>query len=120
MMATWNTEQGSGHKGASRVIRGGSWNNSARNLRAAYRNANHPGNRNDNLGFRLARAQTWVGWPVSDPIWILPVLCISGYMAKTKGGKCGIGGGVLVGGADARRALTVASCRDLGPGGPRA
>ena len=48
---------GPGHKGVSRVIRGGSWNNSARNLRAAYRNANQPGNRLGYLGFRLARGQ---------------------------------------------------------------
>jgi hypothetical protein len=34
------------------VIRGGSWNNNARNVRAANRNANQPDNRNNNLGFR--------------------------------------------------------------------
>jgi len=45
--------------GSNRVHRGGSWNNhDAQNLRAANRNANPPGDRNDNLGFRLARAQT--------------------------------------------------------------
>lgn len=43
--------------GASRVLRGGSWTNSARYLRAAYRDAYHPGFRFDNLGFRLARGQ---------------------------------------------------------------
>jgi hypothetical protein len=37
---------------AGRVIRGGAWNSNARNVRAAYRNGNDPGNRNDNLGFR--------------------------------------------------------------------
>ena len=42
----------SGKNSANRVIRGGSWNNSAQNARAAYRNANHPSNRNNNLGFR--------------------------------------------------------------------
>jgi hypothetical protein len=36
------------------VIRGGSWNNDAENCRSAYRNWNEPGNRNNNLGFRLA------------------------------------------------------------------
>ena len=34
--------------------RGGNWNNSATNVRVANRNANNPGNRNNNLGFRLA------------------------------------------------------------------
>jgi Sulfatase-modifying factor enzyme 1 len=47
MVFWWRVEAGT-----DRVIRGGSWNNDARNVRAAYRNANHPGNRNDNLGFR--------------------------------------------------------------------
>ena len=35
--------------------RGGSWNNDdASNYRGANRNRNDPGNRNDNMGFRLA------------------------------------------------------------------
>ena len=38
-----------------RVVRGGSWNNTAANARGAYRNNNEPGNRNNNLGFRLVR-----------------------------------------------------------------
>ncbi|MFH1885416.1 MAG: hypothetical protein ABIM40_01850 [Pseudomonadota bacterium] len=36
------------------MIRGGSWNNNARNCRSANRNRNDPGNRNNNLGFRLS------------------------------------------------------------------
>ncbi|QLQ07458.1 MAG: SUMF1/EgtB/PvdO family nonheme iron enzyme [Anaerolineae bacterium] len=36
-----------------RVLRGGSWNNSADNVRCAYRNHNDPRNWNNNLGFRL-------------------------------------------------------------------
>ena len=43
--------------GENRVLRGGSWINEARNLRSAYRNHNDPGNRNDNIGFRLALAR---------------------------------------------------------------
>jgi hypothetical protein len=39
--------------GSNRVNRGGSWNNNAVNCRSANRNRNSPGNRNDNLGFRL-------------------------------------------------------------------
>jgi hypothetical protein len=38
------------------VIRGGSWNNNARNCTAANQNGNTPENRNNNLGFRVARA----------------------------------------------------------------
>jgi hypothetical protein len=34
------------------VLRGGGFNNNARNCRAAYRNNNHPENDNDNVGFR--------------------------------------------------------------------
>ncbi len=38
-----------------RVLRGGSWNNNQRDLRSAFRNVYRPGDRNDDLGFRLAR-----------------------------------------------------------------
>ena len=40
-------------RNAHRVIRGGSWDNSARNCRAAYRNRRRPDNRNGNRGFRV-------------------------------------------------------------------
>lgn len=42
--------------GSNRVNRGGSWNNSAANCRTANRNNWNPGNRNNNVGFRLARS----------------------------------------------------------------
>jgi len=36
------------------VVRGGSWNNdNPENLRVAHRNNNNPGNRNNNVGFRV-------------------------------------------------------------------
>jgi len=41
-------------KGSNRVIRGGSWNNDPQNCRSANRNNNAPGNRNNNIGLRLA------------------------------------------------------------------
>jgi len=41
-------------KGTNRVVRGGSWNNNAENCRVSNRNNNHPDNRNNNIGFRLA------------------------------------------------------------------
>ena len=59
------------HKGTNRVIRGGSWNYKARNCRAAYRNGNDPSNRNDNLGFRLARAQAVHRRDAPDPVCFL-------------------------------------------------
>jgi len=37
-----------------RVLRNGNRFNEARNCRSAYRNWNHPANRNDNIGFRPA------------------------------------------------------------------
>ncbi len=43
--------------GAKRVIRGGSWGNLARNVRAASRDQDPPGLRGDGLGFRCARDQ---------------------------------------------------------------
>jgi len=40
------------------VVRGGSWNNNQNNARAAYRNHNHPNNRNNNIGCRVVRRPT--------------------------------------------------------------
>ncbi|MBI2376737.1 MAG: hypothetical protein HYV07_22255 [Deltaproteobacteria bacterium] len=37
------------------MIRGGNWNNDARDLRVGNRNRNEPGNQNENLGFRCVR-----------------------------------------------------------------
>ncbi|MBN1610412.1 MAG: SUMF1/EgtB/PvdO family nonheme iron enzyme [Polyangiaceae bacterium] len=42
----------------NRVIRGGSWNNNADNLRATNRNNNTPTNRNNNIGLRCAKTVT--------------------------------------------------------------
>jgi formylglycine-generating enzyme required for sulfatase activity len=44
-----------GSLGATRVLRGGSWNNNTQNLRAANRNNNAPDNRNNKIGFRVCR-----------------------------------------------------------------
>ena len=43
--------------GSNRVKRGGSWNNNAQYCRSANRNNNSPGNRNNNLGFRLSSSR---------------------------------------------------------------
>lgn len=80
--------------GVHRVIRGGSWNSNARNVRAANRNANDPGNRNDNLGFRLARALKWANGSASDQTWAASTVF-------TSGGETQAGAGVEVAIADA-------------------
>lgn len=43
--------------GSLRVVRGGSWCNDAQYLRGGYRNGWGPGNRYDNVGFRLVRTR---------------------------------------------------------------
>ncbi|MFM8980091.1 MAG: formylglycine-generating enzyme family protein [Planctomycetia bacterium] len=45
-------------RAAQRVLRGGSWSNTARSLRSAHRAVAVPSGRGDFLGFRLARAVT--------------------------------------------------------------
>lgn len=84
---------GTGHMASNRVLRGGSWNNNARNVRAACRNHNSPDNRNDNIGFRLVRAQKGIGASPPDPI--------RAVSAPRRGGECQAGPGVQVAAADA-------------------
>jgi hypothetical protein len=62
------------------VLRGGSWNSNARNVRCANRNANHPGNRNDNIGFRPARIHQGPDGPTAEQTRILSIRC---RMAKS-------------------------------------
>ncbi len=44
-------------RGAGRVLRGGSWDDSARSCRSAYRDADDPDARGSDIGFRCARVQ---------------------------------------------------------------
>lgn len=44
-----------GELGSNRVLRGGSWYDVERYVRAAYRSAREPGDRHSNVGFRLSR-----------------------------------------------------------------
>ena len=62
----WATGEGAA-SGSNRVIRGGSWNNNARNCRSANRNNNWPDNRNINNGFRAA-STLWPGHAGSHPV----------------------------------------------------
>lgn len=73
--------------GPKRVLRGGSWNSNARSCRAANRNWNDPGNRNDNIGFRLSRAQTWSGWTTPDPTAV-PSSPPPGGRGECRGRRC--------------------------------
>ena len=41
--------------GSDRVFRGGSWATYAGDVRSAYRYSSVPGNRHDDIGFRLVR-----------------------------------------------------------------
>src|SRR5262249_17303742 len=50
---SWSTSS-VGRWPSSRVLRGGSFNNTAQNVRSANRNNNAPANRNNNNGFRPA------------------------------------------------------------------
>ena len=54
-----------------RVVRGGSWNNNPDNLRSANRNRNNTDNRNNNLGFRVARTLA----AGADAITVAPGAC---------------------------------------------
>ena len=64
--ASARTNSGERSQGSNRVNWGGSWNNSARNCRSAYRHRNTPANPNNNLGFRLALVPPVL---VAGPYW---------------------------------------------------
>jgi hypothetical protein len=69
------------------VLRGGSWNSNARNVRAANRNDDHPDNRNSNYGFRPARAQERQIRTAPDPIAVQSVVrLLAGRMAANSTG----------------------------------
>ncbi|WP_425332342.1 formylglycine-generating enzyme family protein [Rhodoblastus sphagnicola] len=86
---------------AKRVLRGGSWNNNARNVRSAYRNRNDPEDRNDNVGFRCARAH--------GPMDVA-VLNRAGFPPLATGGRNQRAAGVLVGRGCAAKARRRAAC----------
>jgi hypothetical protein len=61
---------------SARVLRGGSWNNNPLNCRSAYRNNNHPTNRNNNVGFRVAKAHSV--WPARFEV------CVRRFMDRRR------------------------------------
>ena len=76
---------------ANRVVRGGSWNDNARNVRAAYRNHNDPTDRNDNIGFRCARTHERVGGSAPEQV------CFHDVPGRGWGSPKATAAGVLVG-----------------------
>jgi formylglycine-generating enzyme required for sulfatase activity len=72
---------------ANRVLRGGSWNDNARNVRAAYRNDNDPADRNDDIGFRCARAHERVGASAPEQAGFHGVAGDSRRSPKRDGGR---------------------------------
>lgn len=82
--------------GERRVLRGGNWINDAVNARSAYRNHDDPGNHDDISGFRLALARRGGS---SRPMDQTPI------QSCRPAGEKQMAGGVLVGGAAARRRL---------------
>lgn len=74
--------RGSGSNDVSRVYRGGSWNNNARNVRCANRNHNRADNQDNNLGFRLVRAHDEVWRDHPEQIDFLSGTAV--VLAKTK------------------------------------
>ncbi|MGE3538491.1 MAG: SUMF1/EgtB/PvdO family nonheme iron enzyme [Candidatus Tectimicrobiota bacterium] len=71
--------------GSNRVYRGGSWINNARNCRSAYRNNGQPGNRNDNLGFRLVSTPSGQRAGFTDPARVLQAMSRSSSSAGLAG-----------------------------------
>ncbi len=67
--------------GGNRVNRGGAWNNNGRNCRSAYRNANEPGDRNNNLGFRVCLARSPNDGPVAGKTSAGPLVFLSAALA---------------------------------------
>lgn len=71
-------------KSSNRVLRGGSWNNSAANCRVANRNNNDPSNRNDNNGFRVVLSQLKRRrMPLFNRLFSLPVSNDGKFQDKT-------------------------------------
>jgi hypothetical protein len=63
-----------GRRLRSRVLRGATFNNVPRDVRAAYRNNNRPANRNNAVGLRVASTSRWIdesARPESGGAWPL-------------------------------------------------
>lgn len=77
-----------GGRPQGRVLRGGAFNNNRQNVRCAYRNRNHPTNRNNNVGFRVLSH----GIPALGSLpgtRALPVFRAGHGLRGENGGRCG-------------------------------
>ncbi|MFN0056231.1 MAG: hypothetical protein ACKV0T_29140 [Planctomycetales bacterium] len=54
------------------MVRGGSWNNNARNTRSSNRNNNTADNRNNNIGFRVCRVSESPESSTTPDAWSAP------------------------------------------------
>ncbi|WP_416222231.1 hypothetical protein [Sphaerotilus sp.] len=70
-------------------MRGGSWINSADNLRCAYRNRNHPDNRNNNLGFCVVLRCSHVLQPLLLAVSALATRWRIGHPHRRRSGNAG-------------------------------
>jgi hypothetical protein len=70
------------HKGSNRVIRGGNWNNEARNCRVSNRNNNSPEDRNNHIGFRLVLSPQLTGKPDGATEQLFALLPATGWDKK--------------------------------------
>lgn len=71
------------------MLRGGSFNNTTRNVRCAYRNDNNPNNRNNNNGFRVVVSTFFIGYMLRclkhlsrSELWRAPI--IDGFATETR------------------------------------
>jgi hypothetical protein len=78
-----------GTAGDHRVVRGGAFNNNARNVRCAYRNRNNPNNRNRNNGFRVVVVHSFHVVLDPGPAWVPPEMS-PGYGLATEVGCCAL------------------------------
>ncbi len=69
------------------MLRGGSWNNNRNNARCAYRNNNHPENRNNNIGFRVVVAHDFPYRPELRPGYGWTAEALFGEMARPVPGR---------------------------------
>ena len=81
-----------GQTGSGPVLRGGAFNNNARNMRCAYRNRNNPNNRNNNVGFRVVLAH---GFPILPEMPGAPSCGVPGRGPEESAGRGAGSGGSL-------------------------